>query len=105
VANDRGRGGNELELIRRLTADLDQPVRGIVATDLLRFRKIVEMLFDGKEVGKRAPSPPAARVGRDLDRLGFVGLPDLELRTLGFVEQAALFGWGLLAPRSEALGA
>ena len=105
MANDRHRRGDELQLIRRLAADLDEPVLGIVATDLLRLGKVVEVLFHGQEVGKRTPASPAARVGRNLD-LRFDGLAVVGVcLELGFVEQSPLLGRDLLAPGSEALGA
>jgi hypothetical protein len=101
VAQDPHRGGDELELIAGLSADLHQRVRGIVGADLLLVGKVVEALLDRQEVRERATAVLTALVRRDVDLDGgFLCERGFEFR---LVEQVPLLGRELLASRAKAL--
>jgi len=92
---------DDLELLARLAADLDQR-RTVVGADLLLPGEVVQHLDHGEGLRQRPAATRAARVSGNRD---LVGLPRacVGLRPLGLVEDPKLIRVDLLALRAEAL--
>jgi hypothetical protein len=72
VPEDLDGGRDELQLVRRLAADPDQDVVGVVCADLLCFRQVVDDLVDREKVGERSSASLLPRVGRNRDGVGCI---------------------------------
>jgi hypothetical protein len=104
VDQHAGRRRDELDLLGRLPADLDEG-RAVACADLLFFRQVVEDLHPVHPRRKRASASFRAGVGGNRDGRLFQPLRSSIEKLLGLVEQAELVTVTSLTAGAEALAA